>query len=100
MQSDSIGHPPPPSLPSFLCNDSTSRRCESPSPSTLFYRQFQDILSSSVSSSLRKAFTNEWAIRVAGGRDEDVQRLADKYGYTNLGRVSLQMRFHFGLLKC
>lgn len=52
---------------------------------------FQDQISttSSQSSSLRKAFTNEWALRIAGGSEEEAARLAAKYGYQNLGRVSV-----------
>uniref|UniRef100_A0A1I7WCN7 S8_pro-domain domain-containing protein n=1 Tax=Heterorhabditis bacteriophora TaxID=37862 RepID=A0A1I7WCN7_HETBA len=35
---------------------------------------------------MHKAFTNEWAVRVAGGSVVEADRIATKYGYTNLGR--------------
>lgn len=51
---------------------------------------FQEELSttSSLASNLRKAYTNEWAVRIAGGSEAEATRLAAKYGYLNLGRVS------------
>ncbi|KAK5967262.1 hypothetical protein GCK32_020192, partial [Trichostrongylus colubriformis] len=42
---------------------------------------------SSLASGLRKAYTNEWAVRIAGGSEEEASRLAAKYGYLNLGRI-------------
>ncbi|KAK6013954.1 convertase P-domain protein, partial [Ostertagia ostertagi] len=50
---------------------------------------YEDNLSatSSLASNLRKAYTNEWAVRIAGGSEEEATRLAAKYGYLNLGRI-------------
>ncbi|VDP38546.1 unnamed protein product [Heligmosomoides polygyrus] len=50
---------------------------------------FQEELSttSSLASNLRKAYTNEWAVRIAGGSEAEATRLAAKYGYLNLGRI-------------
>lgn len=42
---------------------------------------------SSLASNLRKAYTNEWAVRIAGGSEAEATRLAAKYGYLNLGRI-------------
>uniref|UniRef100_A0A0N4WXL2 P/Homo B domain-containing protein n=1 Tax=Haemonchus placei TaxID=6290 RepID=A0A0N4WXL2_HAEPC len=55
----------------------------------LLLRNFQDNISStsSLASNLRKAYTNEWAVRIAGGSEEEATRLATKYGYLNLGRI-------------
>ncbi|KJH53263.1 hypothetical protein DICVIV_00574 [Dictyocaulus viviparus] len=47
-----------------------------------------DSTTSSLASNLRKAYTNDWAIRIADGNDEEAERLATKYGYQNLGRWS------------
>lgn len=43
---------------------------------------------SSKASPMRRTYTNEWAVRIAGGKNEDADRLAAKYGYANLGPVS------------
>lgn len=43
---------------------------------------------SSIASPMRRTYTNEWAVRIAGGKVEEANRLANKYGYTNLGPVS------------
>ncbi|RCN30244.1 hypothetical protein ANCCAN_23989 [Ancylostoma caninum] len=56
---------------------------------TEFNYEDQISTTSSQASGLRKAFTNEWALRIAGGSDEEAARLAAKYGYQNLGRVSV-----------
>lgn len=37
--------------------------------------------------SSRNVYTNHWAVRISGGRGE-ADKLALKYGYTNLGQVS------------
>ncbi|CAL2027284.1 unnamed protein product [Caenorhabditis brenneri] len=42
---------------------------------------------SSVASPMRRTYTNEWAVRIAGGKIENADRLANKYGYTNLGPI-------------
>ncbi|EYB92117.1 hypothetical protein Y032_0197g1549 [Ancylostoma ceylanicum] len=54
---------------------------------TEFNYEDQISTTSSQASGLRKAFTNEWALRIAGGSDEEAARLAAKYGYQNLGRI-------------
>ncbi|CAB04086.1 Furin-like protease kpc-1 [Caenorhabditis elegans] len=42
---------------------------------------------SSIASPMRRTYTNEWAVRIAGGKVEEANRLANKYGYTNLGPI-------------
>ncbi|XP_023669764.1 proprotein convertase subtilisin/kexin type 6 [Paramormyrops kingsleyae] len=45
--------------------------------------------------SSRNVYTNHWAVRISGGRGE-ADKLALKYGYTNLGQVgSLEDHYHF-----
>uniref|UniRef100_A0A8C5MTT0 Proprotein convertase subtilisin/kexin type 5 n=1 Tax=Leptobrachium leishanense TaxID=445787 RepID=A0A8C5MTT0_9ANUR len=40
-------------------------------------------------------FTNHWAVRIAGG-DQEAERIASKYGYTNMGQIgTLQDYYHF-----
>ncbi|KAE9420589.1 hypothetical protein Angca_003913 [Angiostrongylus cantonensis] len=40
-----------------------------------------------LASNLRKSYTNDWAVRIADGSDDEAERLATKYGYQNLGRI-------------
>lgn len=35
----------------------------------------------------RSVYTNQWAVRITGGREE-ADKLASKYGYRNLGQVN------------
>ncbi|CAJ0962979.1 unnamed protein product, partial [Mesorhabditis belari] len=35
----------------------------------------------------RKVYTNEWAVRIAGGSTEEADRIARRYGFENKGRV-------------
>lgn len=42
---------------------------------------------SSQATSLRKSYTNEWAVRIEGGNRTEADRLAEKYGYTNMGII-------------
>ncbi|XP_058257113.1 proprotein convertase subtilisin/kexin type 6 isoform X1 [Hemibagrus wyckioides] len=43
----------------------------------------------------RSVFTNHWAVRVRGGSDE-ADKLASKYGFTNLGQIGgLEDHYHF-----
>ncbi|VDM52739.1 unnamed protein product [Angiostrongylus costaricensis] len=54
------------------------------------YSFFQEGLgspTSSLASNLRKSYTNDWAVRIADGSDDEAERLATKYGYQNLGRI-------------
>ncbi|GMR53523.1 hypothetical protein PMAYCL1PPCAC_23718, partial [Pristionchus mayeri] len=37
--------------------------------------------------SYRKTFTNEWAVLIESGREEDADRIATRYGYSNEGRI-------------
>lgn len=53
-----------------------------------------DPASAKLSSGYRKAFTNEWAVRIAGGDEEEARSLANKYGYIYLGRVSPSSFLH------
>ena len=55
---------------------------------------------SSIASPMRRTYTNEWAVRIAGGKVEDAERLANKYGYTNLGPVSYSENKFDGVYKC
>ncbi|KAM4809929.1 proprotein convertase subtilisin/kexin type 5 [Rhinophrynus dorsalis] len=42
-----------------------------------------------------RMFTNHWAVRIAGG-DSEANRIASKYGYTNMGQIgALQDYYHF-----
>uniref|UniRef100_W5N9Q8 Proprotein convertase subtilisin/kexin type 6 n=1 Tax=Lepisosteus oculatus TaxID=7918 RepID=W5N9Q8_LEPOC len=43
----------------------------------------------------RNIYTNHWAVRISGGREE-ADKLATKYGYNNLGQIgSLEDHYHF-----
>ncbi|CAD6196196.1 unnamed protein product [Caenorhabditis auriculariae] len=42
---------------------------------------------SSLATSFRRSYANEWAVRIAGGQAKDADRLAQKYGYTNMGVI-------------
>ena len=39
-----------------------------------------------------RIYTNHWAVRIAGGPDV-AERIADKYGYRNMGQVSRLMLY-------
>lgn len=36
----------------------------------------------------KKVYTNQWAIQIEGGQQEEAEALASKYGFRNLGPVS------------
>lgn len=43
----------------------------------------------------RSVFTNHWAVRITGG-PEEAEKLASKYGFTNLGQIGgLEDHYHF-----
>ncbi|XP_076879104.1 proprotein convertase subtilisin/kexin type 6 [Brachyhypopomus gauderio] len=45
--------------------------------------------------SSRSVFTNHWAVRITGG-SEEANKLASKYGFTNLGQIGgLEDHYHF-----
>ena len=52
---------------------------------------FQATSVSSLASAIRKSYTNEWAVLIEGGTDQDAKLMANKYGYTYMGRVSLYL---------
>lgn len=37
--------------------------------------------------SYRKTFTNEWAVLIGSGKEEEADRIAARYGYVNQGRI-------------
>uniref|UniRef100_H2LJC9 Proprotein convertase subtilisin/kexin type 5a n=1 Tax=Oryzias latipes TaxID=8090 RepID=H2LJC9_ORYLA len=52
----------------------------------IFFTSFQNIHAT--------IYTNEWAVKVNGNR-EDVNRIAEKYGFINMGQVSFYFFFCF-----
>uniref|UniRef100_A0A914M7Z5 Peptidase S8 pro-domain domain-containing protein n=1 Tax=Meloidogyne incognita TaxID=6306 RepID=A0A914M7Z5_MELIC len=41
----------------------------------------------------KRVYTNQWAVRIAGGHQEQADELASKYGFRNLGPVSFLIEF-------
>uniref|UniRef100_A0A0R3RT93 P/Homo B domain-containing protein n=1 Tax=Elaeophora elaphi TaxID=1147741 RepID=A0A0R3RT93_9BILA len=48
---------------------------------------YETVISQSSSSALRKAYTNQFAVRIAGGDAVEANKLAAKHGFINLGPV-------------
>lgn len=76
-------------------SSSLSRKCLFSSPFRLLLNIFAlcavavatQEFESSANTGLRRSYTNEWAVRITGGGDEEANEIARKYGFDNLGRI-------------